>query len=211
MFVIVHENFVVWGPKPWNKLGFEDVLRTDCEVEYTLPQRNDNQDPFIINENTKILKAIGLDNPEINPKIQRLNGPYYNFYDDRAEYYYLPEDLPIDFVRGNLKSTVAANRYNAEISGIKQTIQDHEVTIDTTRDGRQIFFDTYLAMGDSETINWKFPEMWIAVTKLNIEQIVLAGKLHIQTCFDWENNKVIEIDNATTLTDLNNINLKYGS
>lgn len=211
MFVIIHENFVIWGPKPWNKLGFEDVLRTDCDVEYSLPQRNDEQVPFIINENTKILKVVGLPNPESNPKTQRLNGPYWNFYEDRAESYFLVEDLPIYFVKGSLKGIVANNRYVKEIGGIKQTIQGNEVTIDTSRDGRQIFFDTYLSMSDTDTINWKFPEMWISVTKADLGQIVAAGKMHIQTCFDWENTKGVEIDNATTLAALDQINLEYGS
>lgn len=207
MFIIVHENFVTWGPKPWNKLGFEDVLRTDCEVEYTLPQRNDNQDPIIINENTKILKVVALDAPQCNPKIQRLNGPYYNFYDDKAESYMVVEDLPIDFVRGNLKGRVATNRYTKEVEGVKVTIQGHEVTVDTSRNGRQIFFDAALTMTDSETIGWKFPETWIDVTKSDMQQIVAAGKAHIQTWFDWEKNKIIEIDNATTLAELDAIDI----
>lgn len=208
MFVIIHENFVVWGPKPWNKLSFEDVLRTDCEVSYTLPARNDEQTPIIINENTKIVKAITLDNPEINPKIQRLNGPYWNFYDDYAESYYLPEDLPVDFVKGNLKGIIAAKRYEKEIAGFTMPVQGQMVSIDTSRDGRTIYFDTYLALGNEETVGWKFPERWMNLTKTDLGQIVFAGKTHIQGCFNWEANKIAEIDAATTLAELDTIDLE---
>lgn len=209
MFAIIHNNFVVWGPKTWNKLGFEDVLRTDCEVEYTLPQRNDNLDPIIINESTKILKVVNQDTPDHNPKIHRLNGPYWNFYEDRAECYYLPEDLPIDFVKDTLKNIVAANRYAKEINGFTTTIQGYTVTIDTSREGRQIYFDTYLALGDTETVNWKFSETWLTINKSELGQIVAAGKSHIQSCFNWEKNKTLEIDSATTLADLDTIIVEY--
>jgi len=208
MFVIVHENFVVWGPKAWNKLGFEDVLRTDCEVEYTLPQRNDAQTPIIINENTKILKVVDGDKPEINPKIQRHQGPFWNFYDDRAECYWVAEDLPIDYVKGQLKGIVAATRYNKEVAGYKANVQSTVVSVDTSRDGRNIFFDTYLAMSEQETVGWKFPEAWLNLNKAELGAVVFGGKNHIQSQFAWEFTKAAEIDAATTLEQLNEIDLE---
>jgi hypothetical protein len=247
MFVIVHENFVVWGPKNWNKLGFEDVLRTDCEVEYTLPQRNDARTPFIINENTKILPVVAAEKPAINPKIQRHQGPFWTFHDavvayknvERniysppgpgggqvigteivqvvdtensreayAEESWVAENLPIDWVKGQLKGIVAANRYKKEIEGIKVPVQGDEVSVDTSRDGRQIYFDTYLAMSEQETIGWKFNEKWKTVGKNDLGLIVLSGKNHIQGSFNWEAAKVAEIDAATTLEQLDEIVLE---
>lgn len=207
MFVIVHENNVVWGPKPWNKFGFEDVLRTDCEVEYTLSQRNDARSSVGINEKTKILPVIELEKVAINPKIQTYQGPYYNFHEDRAEQHWQVQDLPIDIVKGSLKGIVAANRYLREIAGIKVNVQGNEVSVDTSRDGRQIYFDTYMAMNDQETIVWKFTEMWISLTKADLGAIVSAGKNHIQSAFQWEAEKAAEIDAATTLAELNAIDL----
>jgi hypothetical protein len=208
MFVIVHNNYVILGPKNWNKLNFEEVLLEECEVTYTLDTRNDNKNPIIINENTKILPVVGLPQPYFNSKIQRLDGPYWNLSNTEAQMYFIPGDLPVDSVKNSIKEIVANNRYVKENSGIKLEIQNTLVSIDTARGSREIFFDTWLAMTEEETINWKFPETWMSVTKSDMFTIVSAGKTHIQTCFNWEQSKVIEIDNATTLQELHAINLE---
>jgi hypothetical protein len=113
----------------------------------------------------------------------------------------------LDLIRSHFKNIVTNNRYFAEVGGLKTTIQGTEVTIDTSRDGRQIYLDTYLAMSDVEAINWKFNEAWIAVTKSDMEQIVFAGKEHIQNCFTWEKNKSDEIDACTTRSEFEAIDL----
>lgn len=209
MFVIVHNNFVIFGPRPWNKLAFEEILREECEVEYTLPGRKDNLDPININDNTRILTIANLPDPEgFNPKIHRLDGPYWNFKEDVAEMYFTKSDLPVDMVRDQLKAKVADNRYKKEVAGFKMTVQGHEVTIDTARETRDIFLQTHLFMGNTETITWKFPEKWLDVSKTNLEQIITAGKAHIQSCFNWEKAKASELDNAKTLTDLIAVDLE---
>lgn len=205
MFVIVHQGYVISGPKKWNKKGFEEVLVEDCEVEYTLETRNDSNLPIVINEDTKILPVVALAEPNYNAKIQRLDGPYWNFYDDRAEMYFTVGNLEVDAVRNKLKEIVANNRYVYEVKGIKVEVQGNLVTIDTARGSRDIFFSALISMGDSETINWKFPEMWLTVTKSDMTTIVAAGKQHIQDCFTWEQNKSIEIDAATSLEELDAI------
>ena len=208
MFVIVHNNYVILGPKKWNKLNFEEVLLEECEVTYALDTRNDNRDPIIINENTKILPVVGLSEPAFNSKIQRLDGPYWNLSDTEAQMYYTVGDLPIEAVKNRLKEVVAYNRYVKESEGIKIEVQNTLVSIDTARGSREIFFNTWLSMLEEETVNWKFPETWMTVSKSDMFSIVSAGKSHIQSCFDWEQNKTIEIESASTLEDLDAIELK---
>jgi hypothetical protein len=207
MFVIVNNNFVIWGPKNWNKLSFEDVLRSDLEIEYTLETRNDSGNAVVIDANTSILKVVPLPWSEFNQKTERLNGPYWNFYEDRAEMYFEVEPKPIEFVKQELKAKIADKRWQVENAGFTANVQNTTVTIDTSRDGRQMFFNTYMAMGDVETITWKFPETWLTINKLELGGIVLGGKAHIQAAFDWESSKADEIDSATTLEELDAIDV----
>jgi hypothetical protein len=209
LFVIVENNFVIWGPKPWNKRNFDDVILSDCDIEANLPQYNDSNQIVIVSENVKIYPVVRLEDPIINGKIQRLEGPFWNFTDTHAEMSYTMGDQSIDLVKGTLKNTVAANRYFAEVSGIKMTIQGVEVTVDTARGSRDIFFNAYGTMTESETILWKFPEAWLTLTYAELGSIVSAGKAHIQTCFDWERTKDEEIDACTTLEQLDAIVLEY--
>lgn len=208
-FALVHDNFVIVGPRLWNKLLFEEALQEECDVTYTLPTRNDEGTPFIIAPNVMILPIVSLPQPVFNSKIQRLDGPYWVFTDTEAQMSFTVVDLPIEAVKNQLKVVIANNRYTKEVGGIKMTIQGIEVSIDTARGSREIFFDAYNSMGPTETINWKFPECWLTLTKDELGSIVAAGKLHIQTCFDWERDKDQEIDSAQTLQALDAIILNF--
>lgn len=208
MFVVVHDNSVIFGPKTWNKLNFQEVILDDCEVECTLETRNDSNLPVVINDSIKILPVVRLPEPEFNGKIQRLDGPYWNFYDDKAEMYFTAGDLPIDAVKNMIKGTVAANRYEYEVKGFTKTIQGTEVTIDTARVSKDVFLQTYLTLSDSETVNWKFHEAWLTLTKSEIGEIVDNIKSYVQSSFTWEQAKVVEIDAANTLNDLDAIDLE---
>lgn len=208
MFVIVHNNYVVFGPREWNKLRFEEILREDCEVEFSLPLRNDDRSVFIINDDTKIFPVVKLDDPEYNGKTQRLQGPYWNYKDDVAEMYYVVTELPLDAAKNLLKGSVAANRYKAEVSGIKYNLNGQEITIDTTRENRDKYLQTHLTLDAGEVISWKSSEGWFDLSKEDLAGIISVYKTHIQNCFAWEKTKNEEIDAVTSLEELDAIDLK---
>jgi hypothetical protein len=205
MFVIVHDNNVIFGPKNWNKLNFQEVILEDCEVECNLDTRNDARIQVIINDSIKILPVVGLPQPEFNGNIQRLEGPYWNFYDDRAEMYYTVGDLPVDAVRNFYKERVAAERYIKEVSGFDYTINDMIVRINTSRDGRNTYIQNIVIMNDGDTVNWKFNRDWITLTKTDLSDIIGKINQHVQNSFNWEAGKFTEIDNATSLQELDSI------
>jgi hypothetical protein len=201
MFVIVHNGFVTLGPRPWNKLMFEEELRDECGIEYVLETRNNSLASIVIDENTSVLPVVALPQPDYNPKIQRLDGPYWNFHPGYAEMYYTVGELPIEAVKNNLKAQIADTRYKREVEGIVFEGK----TIDTMRGSRDIFTQTYLLMGAEDEFNWKFPEGWEPVNKQKLGEIVTAGVTHIQTQFGWEAAKEAEIEAAQTLEELDAI------
>lgn len=208
MFVIVHDNNVIFGPKNWNKLNFEEVILEDCEVECSLETRNNDNLPIVINDGVKILPVVGLPQPEFNPKIQRLEGPYWNFFDDRAEMYFTVGDIAVDAVKNFMKSWVANERYNSETGSFEHTIGDQTITVGTSREQRNTYVQTYVMMDDTETINWKTNVGWIKINKSDMFGIIQAVKAHVQNCFDWENTKHDEIESADTLNALDSIDHK---
>ena len=206
MFVIVHDNFVIKGPNDWNKLRFEEVIREDCEIEVTLDTRNDAHNPVIVSPDVKILPVLALPEPSYNPRTQMLNGPYWNFTEDNvAEMYYQPMDYGVETIKGFFMDKVTNARYRKEVSGVKKTIQGTEVTIDTARGSRDIFVQAYLTMSDTDTLNWKFPEGWLTLTKTELGEVVTTGRDHIQSCFDWENNWLSRSNAATTPSEMNTL------
>jgi hypothetical protein len=205
MFVIVQDNFVIDGPRDWNKKKFEEVLLEDCEVDFTLETRNESNLPIVVSYTVKILPVTKLPDPVFNSKTQILQGPFWNLSDTVAEAYYTAQDMPVDAVKNFLTSIIANARYIKETAGIKMTIQGIEVSVDTARGSRDIFFQAFLSIGETETMNWKFPETWLELTKSDLGLIVSAGRNHIQTSFDWENGWVNRVSAAVTLDDLNTL------
>jgi len=205
-YVLINDNFVINGPRTWNARSFESTLEDDLELTFKLPLQKTDNDPIVIDGNTRIL-AAQLVYPGHNEKISYLHGPFWDYSDDFATgtFQILPKD--IDWVKSNLLTEVAGIRYNREVSGANTVIQNTTVTIDTSRGTRDIFVQKYLLMGDTDTVQWKFPEGWLTLTKAELGEVVNAGVTHVQSQFDWEVTKSTEINNCVTLEELDAIKL----
>ena len=201
MYALVHKGRVLSGPRSWNKAFFEFALRSN-KIEFTFIPRNPTEElPYVINADTKIL-PVEEARAEINPMIQYNRGPLWEILEDKAIATYEAVDSDLEPAKNNYKNLLAQKRYEKEVSGAKTTIQGLEVSLDTTRDGRNIFLQKYSLMGDADTVNWKFPEGWLTLTKADLGLAVAAGVAHIQSAFDWEKEISDQIDAETNVLDL---------
>lgn len=205
MFVIAYNNSVILGPMRWNRIRFQNEIFEECEVQATLPDRNDNNNVIVVNEEIKIYPVVDGPGAPFNPKIEMLAGPYWEYTNTDAIRTYQVVPKPIDLVKGELKNLVASERWRKEISGVKVTVQNIEVTADTNRGDRDIFIQKFLLMNENDTVTWKFPETWLNLTKTDLGQIVAAGAAHVQNAFEWEAALVNQIGNCTTLEELDAI------
>lgn len=200
-YVLENNNYVLNGPRTWNYHSFESTLEEDLEIEYKLPMSKTDEEIITIDENTHIYPARYV-YPSYNEKIEYLHGPFWDFSTGTAIGTFEILPIAIEHIKSNLKQKVAANRYNKENAGTKITIQDTEVSIDTSRDNRNIFVQKYLLMSDTDTVQWKFPEGWKTLTKEQLGLVVSRGAAYIQEQFDWEVAKGIEIDSKETAEEL---------
>lgn len=206
MFVIVYQNSVILGPMRWNRFRFENEIFEECdEFSVTLADRNDELSAVVVSDDIKILPVQGTPNPDFNSKIERLQGPFWEFTETAAVSSYVVESLPIDAVKNQLKAVLAGERYRKEVKGTTATVQGTEVTVDTARSSRDVLTQQYLLMGDSDTVQWKFPQGWLTLSKTEVGDVVRAGAAHIQTQFEWEAEMIADIDAATTLEQLDAI------
>ena len=208
LYVLVDGQYVVNGPREWNARSFQSTLSDDYEINYVFPQQKTDLDPILINDTLRVLPA-SLTYPEYNPKIEYCDGPYWTYDNNFAAGTFEVKDQPIDLIKSALKEIVAANRYNKEIAGTKTTIQDLEVFIDTSRTNRNTYVNAYNLMADTDTINWKFSEGWLVLTKEEMLNVVTVGADYINSQFEWELLKNEEINTCTTLEELNNVDLGY--
>lgn len=201
MYAILHKNKLSAGPKNWNRAFFSFRLN-DLGIKTTLPNVAPKTMPFEIDADTKIV-SVTVKKDDINPMTQYLTGPLWQINDDEtATAFYAATDTPLEAAKNNFRNQAAEERYKKEVAGTKTTVQDIEVTIDTTRDGRNIFIQKLITMDDNETVNWKFPETWLLLTKTDLAAVVQAGAQYIQACFDWEKNINDQIDQANTADQL---------
>jgi hypothetical protein len=202
MFALIHKNEVISGPRDWDRAFFTFLLNSkNVHLNMPIPRAPLDNEPYHIDTNTKIVRAEIVQG-SLNPLVEYYQGPTWELFEDKVLAHYATIDTPIEFARNNFKELVAAKRYEKEIKGIKTTIQETEVTLDTSRDGRNIFIQKYSLMQENTTVNWKFPEGWLTITKAELGQCVAAGVTYIQSCFDWEKSYDDLINAATTKAEL---------
>lgn len=208
MYVLVSDNFVLNGPRSWSPGSFGRTLREDLNINYLLPSNKSDGEPIFITETVKILPVIFDDPPQHNSKIEYLHGPFWDLSGNVAIGSYTVERNHIDSVKSAFKQIVTSNRYTKEVSGITCTVQNTLVSVNTSREARGNYIQRYLMMGDNDTLDWKFADVWLNVTKNDMATITQAISDHIQQQFDWEANKHIEIDLASTHEELDAINIE---
>ena len=206
MYVITHHHDydeVLLGPIEWNPRFIASVLQSDLDLSSrpVITQEDKDKVPYNILPNVRI-RPVNTVNEEYNPKTQFLIGPYWSYTDDEATATYVATYKDMDIIRAELKQQLVNERYKKEISGIKVTIQEKEVTVDTSRENRNIYVQRYVTMNDLETIEWKFPEGWFTLTKEELGSVVTACNNHVQSAFNWELQKSIAIDSATNHDEL---------
>lgn len=206
-FVLVENRYIIDGPKPWNFRAFQNILKADLDIDATLPPNNEEY--LQITDTVAFYPSTIIEPENFNSKIHQYAGPFWTFTDTTATGTYTIMDGNIDHVKSNLKNIIATERYKAEISGTKIEIQGNTVTVDTTREGRNIFVHQFVLMDDDDSILWKFPECWLTLTKLELGAALVAGTAHVRSAFDWESVKSAEIDNCTTLAELDAVILKH--
>jgi hypothetical protein len=204
MYVVTYNDQVLLGPIPWNSRMFMSVIESDTDLKVNILQSDKDSLPLDFG-NGIMVRLCHEVRPIINTKIETYDGPFWSFTDDLGTATYTPRNKPIDIVRSELREQVAAERWNKEISGTKATIQGQEVSISTARGVRDNLIQQYSILSESDTVNWKFPEGWITLSKANLKLCVDACNAHVQQAFTWEQSKVDEINNAADLQALDNI------
>ena len=203
-FLITQNGFVSLGPKEWNKYSFQSEL-DDLGASTVLPMSN--TEFMSISDSVKIWPVTIDNSTPINHKTQQPAGPFYTYTSNSAVGYYTAVDKSIDTVKNELKGVIASSRYTKEVAGTTAVIQGRTLTIDTMRGSRDVFVQQYLLLDATETVQWKFPEGWLILTKSDLGIAVQAGVAHIQGAFVWEAAKIVEIDACTTLAELDAVDL----
>jgi len=209
MFVLVHKDKVLRRMDTWKVNAARYILnQKKIALDVHLPGEQPEQLPFVIDEDTYIAEAVVVAELEFDPMVEYLRGPLFDTSKDPVEISYELQDHPIEQARKHYKEVSAATRYEKEIAGTTATIQNNEVSISTSRDERNVHSQKYLSMSDTDTVNWKFPECWIELSKDDLKLVVDTVENHVQSVFDEEKSVNDTIDAATTKEELQSITIE---
>ena len=109
-------------------------------------------------------------------------------------------------VQAILKNTVANRRYDIEVGGV--TFNNTVLPSDrTTRKSIAAELNGMQSSG-AATLNWKFnSNLWVTFTLTELTALNVLYSTHVQKCFDMEFNAKTIIDNTTTFTALQQLDL----
>lgn len=198
-YLLTENKQIVLGPVFWRHRFIQSEL-DDLEVEYAVPPIEPNS-YLKISDAIEIFPIESITQPAYDPMYEQLVGPSWAFTDVAiGTYTVTSRDLSV--VKSDLKGLTASERYKKEVAGVKVTIQEQEVIVDTSRDGRNIFVQKYSMMTDADVVQWKFPSTWLTLTKADLGLVVTEGAAHVESQFIWEQEIVNQIEAAMTVDEL---------
>jgi hypothetical protein len=210
-YALIHNDTIEVGPRNWNYYYFLEYLEDENLSIEDLPRRPPIES--IISDDWKIFLVTEVTYPEnLNRTFEELVGPFWTIHEDHITGLYNRKDRAIPAIKGDLKNTVAANRYVVETGKLEYTFGDGEtVELYTEREQRMIYLNTLSVLPDGETVPFKFKggKFRSAVTKAELSQIVTLSMNHVRSAFEWEAEKVAEIEALDTIEDLKEVKLQH--
>lgn len=200
--LVENKQIVHLGPIAWRHRFIQSELE-DLDVDYIVSPTEPNG-YLRINDSLEIY-PVNLENPVFDALYQQLAGPFWTFDNEVATGTYNVLDRDIAGIKGDLKGVAAGERYRKETSGIKLTVQETEVSVATDRDSRNVYAQKLVSMTDNDTVQWKFPQAWLTLTKQELVTVLNSINAYVQTQFDWEIGIVQQIDDAQDIDTLKNI------
>jgi hypothetical protein len=208
MWILVYNNQIQLGPREYNRWIFQDWLSENLGLTISLPQQPLGNNPIIIDENTQIIVVFFAPQPDFNPRIQQLAGPFITLSYDYADATWQVADQDIDVVKSTMLSQLANNRYNQEIAGVTVVLQEQSLWVSSDRVTRQVWLNALQLGLTSQT--WKFNNnTWLTLDNQEIQAVVSALAAHVEQAFAWEKSVHDQITSASDLATLANIDINW--
>lgn len=213
LYALVVNNKIQVGPRSWNRGFFLDYLEDEALDTSDLP-RSAPKEPVITYDWSLLLITDTTYPDPFDSVYEQLVGPFWTVHSNHVTGLYNKTDSSINLIQGTLKNIVASNRYKVETGKLEYTFSDGQVvSLYTEREERMIYLNTLQALPDGMTVSFKFKDgvFRTGVTKVELQEIVNLGMTHIASVFEWEANKVAEIEAATSISELKAIELLHPS
>lgn len=203
MFALVNDKELILGPIQFNSRLINATLEEELEIDYKLSPSDYLNVPITITDKVKVLKVLE-EKPPYNSRYETVTLYNYEILEDQVIFYYQKNSKDLSIIKQDYKNIISSERWNRENLGyINFVLNENEIQISTSRENR-ISLVTKLSSGDGP-YNYKFGSNWFEITSNIIRNIISKIDEKVQTDFNWELEKIQEIDNCTSIEELEKI------
>lgn len=226
MFVLSKNQNVVYGPKLWDKLQWQQRLYTLFDIDYPMPFINNGDNPISINEEITIYPVIFREPTSMDRRTQMKDGPYYEFNETHAIQYWEVVDKNLDAAKGDAIEFYRDLRSIGIERGNFFTIGDEEYLISGSVEERMIYStalpgwwrmkkkiapstmtadqkanasDAALAAG---IYDYSLETVWVDLTQEDLDNINQHQKDWVRLCFDLEKQAIDNVNACTSLEEI---------
>jgi hypothetical protein len=201
---LIHNSSLILGPMGFNVRMINSELE-DLEVEERLNPSSYQEIPIHFSDNLTHLVPLQRNIPSYNPKYERENGFTWEIVEEndipsRVVFNYTATPRTLEEVKETRKTEVAPYRREKENTQITLNVNNTDVLISTSREER-ILLASKLAASPGPH-KFKFKNTWVEITSQELEYILQEIDKVVQDAFDWEYDKLQEIDACETIDEV---------
>ena len=201
---LIHNNSLILGPIGYNVRMINSELE-DLEVEERLTPSSYQEIPIHFTDNLTHLIPLEKNIPSYDSKYEKENGFLWEIIKEgetptKVVFNYNITPRTLEEVKVIRKTEVSPVRREKENTLIKLTVSNTEVVVSTSREER-VLMASKLASSPGPH-RFKFQNTWVEITTQELEYILQEIDAVVQTAFDWEYDKLQEIDACETIDEV---------
>lgn len=201
---LIHNNSLELGPFGVNVHYINQELE-ELEVEERISPESFSSLPIHFSDGLTHLVPIEIDIPQHDPKYQNVGNFTWEIIKEDAVpvkiiFTHPITDKTLDEVKALRKQEVSPYRKEKENTTITLTVNDTDVEVSTSREERVLLSSKLSASPGSH--NFKFQNTWLEITTEDLQYILNQIDVKVQEAYDWELEKLQEIDACTTVDEV---------
>lgn len=204
MYALINGNELLLGPIEFNIRMINSDLE-ELELDYRVNSQDYQNVPITITDDVRIIFARN-NIPAFDPRTQQIFQTNWEIIENEVVFNYEARDKPLDQIKDEFKALVPPVRYQKENTIISVNISGDDISISTDRNNR-LALVTKLTSSDGP-YNFKFNNgVWKDITKADLQSILSEIDKVVQSAFDWEYQKLQEIDSCSTPEEIFNVEI----
>ncbi len=212
MYALIHNSQLILGPIQFNYRLINSDLE-ELDIESRVSPRDYENVPIELDSATEtfLLPVVEII-PPYDPRFQGVGNFEWNIIREdnipvRIEMSYSINDRSLEQIKEEYRRQVVPIRKEKENTTIEIELNGSNVLVSTSREDRLSFVSKLMA--SPGTHNFKFIDgTWLEISTTELEYIISQIDLKVQEAFNWEYQKLQEIDACATGEEVYNVVLR---